>query len=127
MEVVMRTVRIVVSTALAFLVAVGLRRLVAGDPHVSPPPALVVAAVAVALAVGLFASRLAGALLALPAALACLPFRGHPAGLLTAVAIAVLAVGEVQLWSIWWPVTVLPGREMAAGQRDGQSVSVDGR
>lgn len=97
--------RMAVATAMALLAAAGLHRLAGHDPHVTLPAPPVVAALALALAMAAFGSRLWGVVLLVPAALLSLPWFGHPFGLLAAVATAGLSVAEVALWSIWLPPT----------------------
>jgi hypothetical protein len=98
--------RIGMATLIALLVALALHRIAVHDARQSLPPSPVVAALAAALATVAFASRLWGAVLLAPVALASLPWFGHPFGLAAAVVTAGFSVGEVALWSVWLPVTV---------------------
>jgi hypothetical protein len=98
--------RIATAAATALLAAAALHRIAGRNPHLTLPAPPVVAALAMALAMAAFASRLWGVLLLVPVALLSLPWFGHPLGLVAAVLTAGLSVAEVALWSIWLPVTL---------------------
>lgn len=98
--------RIGAAAATALVAAAALHRIAGRNPHLTLPAPPVVAALAMALAMAAFASRLWGAILLVPVALLSLPWFGHPAGLVAALLTAGLSVAEVALWSIWLPVTV---------------------
>jgi hypothetical protein len=111
--------QVAAAVLLAVLTDAGLDRLGGHLPHHASPAPLPAdrptLAFAVALAVLVFVSRRWGAVLALLTAAVMvagpgLPYASvlagpdRPAAAVAAAVVAVLAVGEVALWSLWWPV-----------------------